>query len=135
MKAQYPTCCHLHIRRRENLKSHLFQKISVYRKRWKDYIVQGMMTCHYKPRKRDAADTGKEMLNRFRLCLFWCCSCRCGESMSLSCGLLFITQLKKINMESAGRITRTGETQKTGRKTCPSASLSITNPTWTDLGT
>jgi hypothetical protein len=28
----------------------------------------------------------------------------------------------------------TGENRSTGRKTCPSATLSTTNPTWTDLG-
>jgi hypothetical protein len=30
-------------------------------------------------------------------------------------------------------MTLTGENQSTGRKTCHSASLSTTNPTWTDL--
>jgi hypothetical protein len=28
----------------------------------------------------------------------------------------------------------TGETEVLGGKTCPSATLSTTNPTWTDLG-
>jgi hypothetical protein len=28
----------------------------------------------------------------------------------------------------------TGENRNTGRKTCPSATLSTTNPTWTDPG-
>jgi hypothetical protein len=28
----------------------------------------------------------------------------------------------------------TGETEVLGGKTCPSAALSTTNPTWTDLG-
>jgi hypothetical protein len=40
-----------------------------------------------------------------------------------------------MSMESHGRmILMTGENQRTWRKTCPSSTLSTTNPTWIDLG-
>jgi hypothetical protein len=35
---------------------------------------------------------------------------------------------------SNGGIILTEENRRTRRETCPSATLSITNPTWTDLG-
>jgi hypothetical protein len=37
-------------------------------------------------------------------------------------------------MESNGGMILTGENQRTLRRTCSSATLSTTNPTWTDLG-
>jgi hypothetical protein len=37
-------------------------------------------------------------------------------------------------MESNGGMILTRENQRTLRRTCPSATLSTTNPTWTDLG-
>jgi len=40
-----------------------------------------------------------------------------------------------MSMESHGGIILTGENRRTRRKTCPSATLSTTNPTWTDTGT
>jgi hypothetical protein len=40
-----------------------------------------------------------------------------------------------MSMESHGGMTLTGENRRTRRKTRPSATLSTTNPTWTDPGT
>jgi hypothetical protein len=37
-------------------------------------------------------------------------------------------------MENDGGMTLTGESRRTRRKTCPSANLSTTNPTWIDPG-
>jgi hypothetical protein len=39
-----------------------------------------------------------------------------------------------MGMENDGGMTLTGEKRRTLRKTCPSATLSITNPTWIVLG-
>jgi hypothetical protein len=39
-----------------------------------------------------------------------------------------------MSLESDGGIILTGENRRTRRKTCPSATLSTTNPTWTDQG-
>jgi hypothetical protein len=39
-----------------------------------------------------------------------------------------------MSLESDGGMILTGENRTTRRKTCPSATLSTTNPTWTDLG-
>jgi len=39
-----------------------------------------------------------------------------------------------VYMESHGGMILTGENRKTRRETCPSATLSTTNPTWTDPG-
>jgi hypothetical protein len=39
-----------------------------------------------------------------------------------------------MNVESDGGMILTGENRRTQRKTCPSATLSITNPTWIDPG-
>jgi hypothetical protein len=39
-----------------------------------------------------------------------------------------------MSLESDGGMILTGENRRTRRKTCPSATLSTTNPTWTDLG-
>jgi hypothetical protein len=39
-----------------------------------------------------------------------------------------------MNMESHDGIILTGEFQRTGTETCPSDTLSTTNPTWTDPG-
>jgi hypothetical protein len=39
-----------------------------------------------------------------------------------------------MSMESHGGIILTGETEKKQEKTCPSATLSAINPTWTDPG-
>jgi hypothetical protein len=36
-------------------------------------------------------------------------------------------------VKSNGRIKLTGKNQRTWRKTCPSATLSTTNPTWADI--
>jgi hypothetical protein len=40
-----------------------------------------------------------------------------------------------MDMESHGGNILTGENRRTGRKTCPSATLSTINPTWTLPGT
>jgi hypothetical protein len=39
-----------------------------------------------------------------------------------------------MSLESYGGMILTGETRRTRRKTCPSATLSTTNPTWIDPG-
>jgi hypothetical protein len=39
-----------------------------------------------------------------------------------------------MSMERRGGIILTGETEELGEKTCPSATLSTTNPTWADPG-
>jgi hypothetical protein len=39
-----------------------------------------------------------------------------------------------MSLESDGGMISTGENRRTWRKTCPSATLSTTNPTWIDLG-
>jgi hypothetical protein len=39
-----------------------------------------------------------------------------------------------MSMESHGGMMLTAENERTCRETCPSATLSITNPTWTDPG-
>jgi hypothetical protein len=48
-------------------------------------------------------------------------------------GLLFIPRWY-MSMESHGGMILTGEKWRTRRKTCPSTTLSTTNPTWTDPG-
>jgi hypothetical protein len=39
-----------------------------------------------------------------------------------------------MSLESDGGVTLTGENRRTRRKTCPSATLSTTNPTWIEPG-
>jgi hypothetical protein len=39
-----------------------------------------------------------------------------------------------MSLESDGGMILTGENHRTRRKTCPSATLSTTNPTWIDPG-
>jgi hypothetical protein len=39
-----------------------------------------------------------------------------------------------VSLESDGGMILTGENRRTRRKTCPSATLSTTNPTWIDPG-
>jgi hypothetical protein len=39
-----------------------------------------------------------------------------------------------MSLESDGGMILTGENRRTRRKTCPSATLSATNPTWIDPG-
>jgi hypothetical protein len=59
--------------------------------------------------------------------------CLCGTG-SLT-GPLSISRMIHEWIWSNGGIILTGENRRTRRKTCPSATLSTTNPTWTDLGT
>jgi hypothetical protein len=40
-----------------------------------------------------------------------------------------------MSLESDGGMILTGENRRTRRKTCPSATLSTTKPTWIDPGT
>jgi hypothetical protein len=64
------------------------------------------------------------------------CSCPWGETVSElrpPTGLLFIPRWY-MSMESHGGIILTGENRRTRRKTCPTDTLSTTNPTWTDPG-
>jgi hypothetical protein len=71
-----------------------------------------------------------EMVLRYKEC---CYSCRWGETVSElrpQLGLLFIPHV----IHEYGMIL-TGESGRTRRKTCLSATLSATNTSWTDLGT
>jgi hypothetical protein len=65
------------------------------------------------------------------LLLWW------GETMSLGTGSLTaplsIPQMIHEWIWSSGEMILTGENRRTRRKTCPSATLSTINPTWTDL--
>jgi hypothetical protein len=72
---------------------------------------------------------------RYASCNVICCSCRWGNTMSLNCGhQRACSSPWHISMESHRRMILTGENRRTRIKTCPSAPLSITNPTWTDPG-
>jgi hypothetical protein len=65
------------------------------------------------------------------------CSCRWVETMSLNCGQQWAYSLSPrwyMSMESHGGMILTGENRRTRRKTCPSATFSTTNPTWTSQG-
>jgi hypothetical protein len=61
-----------------------------------------------------------------------CCSCRWGETMSVNCGhkRAYCSSLRcYMRMENHGGIILTEERRRTLRKTCPSDTLSTTNPT------
>jgi hypothetical protein len=78
----------------------------------------------------------KQMAVRQQLCCS--CPCRWSETMSLNCGhqLAYCSSPSwYMSIESHGGMILTGENQRTWRKTCPSATLAFTNPTWTDPGT
>jgi hypothetical protein len=65
------------------------------------------------------------------------CSCRWGESVSLNCShqRAYCSSSKWcMDMESHGGMILTGEKRRTLRNTLASATLSTTNPTWTDWG-
>jgi hypothetical protein len=69
-----------------------------------------------------------------------CCSCSCSclwrEIVSLNCGYQRIRCSSPrwyVSMESHGGMILTGEIEEL-RETCPIATSSTTNPTWTDLG-
>jgi hypothetical protein len=63
-----------------------------------------------------------------------CCSCRWGETISPNCGRQrpIVHPECDIWLWSHGGITLTGEKRWTRRETCPSATLSTTNPNWND---
>jgi hypothetical protein len=82
-----------------------------------------------------------------RHCINCCCyvtsnKIRQNMSMGRHCvpelrpwtGLLFIAQVMYEHGESHGGMILTGENRRTRRKTCSSATLSATNPTWTNAG-
>jgi hypothetical protein len=62
---------------------------------------------------------------------------RWGETVSLELcpltGPLSIPQMTHEWIWSSGGMILTGENRRTRRKSCPGATLCITNPTWTDL--
>jgi hypothetical protein len=63
-----------------------------------------------------------------------CCSCRWGETMSLNCGhqrAYCSSQRWYIHMEP-DRMTVNSESRRTRRKTCPSATLSTADLTWSN---
>jgi hypothetical protein len=67
-----------------------------------------------------------------------CCTCQWGEKMPVNCNQQWAScsSLKwYISLESHGGMMLTDENQRTQRETCPSATLSTTNPTWTDPST
>jgi hypothetical protein len=64
------------------------------------------------------------------------CTCRWGES--LNCGhqrAYCSSPMWYMSMENHGGIIFTAKNRRTRRKPCLSATLSTTNPTWTDQGT
>jgi hypothetical protein len=64
-----------------------------------------------------------------------CCSCRWGQTVSLnSCHQRAYCSSPRWYMESHGGMILTGENRRSRSKTCPIATLSTKNPTWTDLG-
>jgi hypothetical protein len=67
---------------------------------------------------------------------FYCCDgvrlCLCG-TVPLT-DPLSISQMIQEWIWSSGGMILTGENRRTWRKSCPSATLSTTNRTWTDLG-
>jgi hypothetical protein len=64
-----------------------------------------------------------------------CCSCRWVKSVSLNCGhqqAYCSCPRWHMSMERHGGMIRTEEIRRNRRTACPSATLSTTNPTWTD---
>jgi hypothetical protein len=63
------------------------------------------------------------------------CSCRWGETVlyAATSGPV-IYPPDDVNMESHSEMILTGENRRTCRETCLSATLSTTNPTWSDSG-
>jgi hypothetical protein len=57
--------------------------------------------------------------------------CLCGTGPLL--GPLSIPQMIREWIQSNGGVILTGENRRTRRKTCPSATLSTTDPTWTSF--
>jgi hypothetical protein len=65
------------------------------------------------------------------------CSYRWCETMSLNCShqqACCSSPRWYLSIESHGGMILTGENWRTQRETCPSATLSTTNPIWSDLG-
>jgi hypothetical protein len=67
-----------------------------------------------------------------------CCTCLCwwSETTSLNCGHQWVHCSSSrwcMSMDSHGRMILMGN-RRTRRKTCPSATLTSANPTWTDSG-
>jgi hypothetical protein len=58
---------------------------------------------------------------------------RTHRSLKTYCATLVMKMKRKITFFT-GEMKVTGENRSTRRKTCPSATLSATNPTWTDPG-
>jgi hypothetical protein len=66
-----------------------------------------------------------------------CCSCQWGETMSLNCGhqLAYCSFLWwYVGVMSWWNDFHRRKNEKCWEKTCPSATLSTTNPTWIDQG-
>jgi hypothetical protein len=56
-----------------------------------------------------------------------------GETKSLNCHWrTYCSSPRSYELESDGGMILTGENQRTRRRTCPSATMSTTNPTWID---
>jgi hypothetical protein len=71
---------------------------------------------------------------KFIIRCYCCCSCGWGEIMSLNCGhqrTYCSSPRWNMSMESHDEIILTEENRRARRKTCPSATLSTINPTWT----
>jgi hypothetical protein len=64
----------------------------------------------------------------------WSIPDRCTHTPSGGNIKKYMSHVCRMNMESHGGIILTGEKRRIRRKSYPSATLSITNPTWTDPG-
>jgi hypothetical protein len=72
------------------------------------------------------------------VCMFVCCVCRWGLTMSLNCGhwqAYCSSHRWYVCLESRGGMILTEESRRTRRKTCPIAILSTTNSTRIEPGT
>jgi hypothetical protein len=97
------------------------------------------VTCQAKVRRRTAASTASTVPARSTRYVaegpFYCCDevrlCLCGTGPLT--GPLSIPQMIHGWIQNSGGMILTGKTEGLGEKICPTASLSTTNPTWTDL--
>jgi hypothetical protein len=68
---------------------------------------------------------------------YWHCSCRWDKTMSLNCGHqrdFYSSPKWYMSMERNVGMILIREERNTRSKSCPSATSSTTNPTWTDPG-
>jgi hypothetical protein len=102
------------------------------RRRLKNYDTKDAIPCWFSV---DLWQCGIGLLRIVELQC--CCSCRCGETVSLNCGLwrAYCSSPRLcVRQESHGGVILTGENRKSRKKTCPSATFSTSDPTWIDSG-